>query len=134
MGCHPDRAVALSRALTEAAQSRLTVIAGSRDDVTRAQYERYRHPDALSQIRTRLESAAAVRPFGSVPSVEHDTVGGDVRHALAALERAGIEQVVVVDLTRPELGVAVVRVVVPGLEGVSSLSSYVPGPRARALA
>jgi len=33
-GCHPCRAVALSRALTEAAQSRLTMISGSRDDVT----------------------------------------------------------------------------------------------------
>ncbi len=31
-GSHPDRGIALSRALTEAAQSRLTLIAGSRDD------------------------------------------------------------------------------------------------------
>jgi YcaO-like protein with predicted kinase domain len=134
MGCHPTRSVALSRALSEAAQSRLTVIAGSRDDVTRAEYERYRHPDALAQIRTRLASASGRRSFGSVPSVEHDTVGGDVLHTLAALRRSGIEQVVVVDLTRPEFGISVVRVVVPGLEGVSSLSTYVPGRRARALA
>src|SRR5204863_4013969 len=39
-GCHPSRAIALLRALTEAAQSRLTVIAGSRDDVVRVDYER----------------------------------------------------------------------------------------------
>jgi ribosomal protein S12 methylthiotransferase accessory factor len=32
-GCHPSRGVALLRALTEAAQSRLTVITGARDDV-----------------------------------------------------------------------------------------------------
>ncbi|MEW2573284.1 YcaO-like family protein [Streptomyces sp. NPDC047070] len=32
-GCHDDPAIALSRALTEAAQSRLTVISGLRDDL-----------------------------------------------------------------------------------------------------
>lgn len=32
-GCHPEPAVAASRALTEAAQSRLTYISGARDDV-----------------------------------------------------------------------------------------------------
>src|SRR5690606_32133214 len=37
-GCHPDRGVALLRALTEAAQTRLTAIAGGREDITRARY------------------------------------------------------------------------------------------------
>ena len=32
-GCHPDRAIALVRALTEAAQTRLTYITGIRDDL-----------------------------------------------------------------------------------------------------
>src|SRR5262249_52941107 len=39
MGCPPARRVALLRALTEAAQSRLTYIAGSRDDLFRPEYE-----------------------------------------------------------------------------------------------
>ena len=34
-GCHPARQVALLRALTEAAQARLTVISGLRDDFRR---------------------------------------------------------------------------------------------------
>lgn len=38
-GCHPSRAVALLRALTKAAQSRLTVIAGARDDQSGRIYE-----------------------------------------------------------------------------------------------
>ena len=32
-GCHPNREIALLRALTEAAQSRLTAISGARDDL-----------------------------------------------------------------------------------------------------
>ena len=52
------------------------------------------------------------------------------------LGRAGMEQVLVVDLTRPEFGIPVVRVVVPGLEGPDkgAKSDYVPGTRARASA
>jgi ribosomal protein S12 methylthiotransferase accessory factor YcaO len=47
----------------------------------------------------------------------------------------GIRQVVVVDLTKPEIGLPVVRVVVPGLEGPDKggRSDYAPGPRARAM-
>jgi ribosomal protein S12 methylthiotransferase accessory factor len=37
-GAHSDPAVALSRAITEAAQSRLTFIAGSRDDIVTSTY------------------------------------------------------------------------------------------------
>ena len=37
-GCHCTREIALLRALTEAAQTRLTVIAGVRDDVMRGEY------------------------------------------------------------------------------------------------
>jgi len=37
-GCHPAREIALLRALTEAAQSRLTAISGARDDIQRHSY------------------------------------------------------------------------------------------------
>ena len=50
---------------------------------------------------------------------------------LTALGRAGIEQALCVDLTQRELGVPVVRVIVPGLEGIFDVPGYVPGPRAR---
>jgi ribosomal protein S12 methylthiotransferase accessory factor len=40
--------------------------------------------------------------------------------------------VIVVDLTRSELRVPVARVVIPGLEALSTAPGYVPGLRARA--
>jgi YcaO-like protein with predicted kinase domain len=49
-GCHGDRDVALCRALAEAAQSRVTAIAGTRDDI---EEEVYAH-----QARLLLGSAA----------------------------------------------------------------------------
>ena len=38
-----------------------------------------------------------------------------------------------VDLTRSEFGVPVVRVVIPGLEGIFPEPDYAPGARAQAL-
>jgi ribosomal protein S12 methylthiotransferase accessory factor len=46
----------------------------------------------------------------------------------------GIDHVIVVDLTHDEVGIPVVRVIVPGLEGCSLLPNYSPGRRAHAYA
>ena len=49
---------------------------------------------------------------------------------LDQLTRAGLHEAAAVDLTRPEIGIPVLRVVVPGLEGPSDAPDYVPGRRA----
>ena len=53
---------------------------------------------------------------------------------LARLRAAGYPSVVVVDLRNDDMGLDVVRVVVPGLEGYIGFDCYSPGPRARARA
>jgi YcaO-like protein with predicted kinase domain len=116
MGCHPRRVIALLRALTEAAQSRLTAIAGSRDDAFRSEYDRTRDADALRATRALLDSQDSSVSFSSVPDTDFDTFEGDVGWELDRLQRSGVQQVVVVNLTRAELGLPVVRIVIPGLE------------------
>jgi YcaO-like protein with predicted kinase domain len=132
-GCHPVRAIALLRALTEAAQARNTYIAGARDDYFSHLYgagERARRRAVCARL---LESPAQPRAFGHVPSFESPTIEGDLRWMLARLRSVGIDQAVVVDLTREAIGVPVVRVIVPGLEGVmeEEHGDYAPGRRAR---
>jgi YcaO-like protein with predicted kinase domain len=132
-GCHPDRAVALSRALTEAAQSRLTVIAGSRDDCPPAYYRRIRDPGAITTQLAPLDDAAE-RAFADVAHVPGETIDEDVAHELDALKAIGVPQVILVDLTRPGIDIPVVRIVVPGLEGWADRDDrIVPGARRRAL-
>lgn len=131
-GCHPSRSVALSRALTEAAQSRLTYISGSRDDIERRDYRR---PDDLKPAeRHRRPQQVPTLRFQDVPTREHDTLNADLEWELDQLKVAGISQVIVVDLTLPEFNLAVVKVVIPGLEGVPDGPSYVPGARALTVA
>jgi YcaO-like protein with predicted kinase domain len=131
MGCHPARNIALSRALTEAAQSRLALIAGSRDDMLRDVYLQLRSPERLAQYRAELARSETMRPFHDGVTVENDTFDADVGWELECLRRAGIERAVLVDLTKPEFGISVARVVVPGLESLAIANNWVPGRRAQ---
>jgi ribosomal protein S12 methylthiotransferase accessory factor len=134
-GCHPSRAVALSRALTEAAQARTTYIAGSRDDFLPKLYDRAAREQRLRNCRELLAASAPARAFHDVPTFEADEVSADVDWMLRGLAGAGIAQALAVDLTTPRYGLPVMRVVVPGLEGPDKGpdSDYVPGARARAV-
>ena len=134
-GCHPAREVALLRALTEAAQNRLTVIAGSRDDVNRAEFERFLSADTAARVQARYAyDAPAGRAFAAVPSCATETLADDVELELRRLRGVGIEQVAMVDLTKPEFGWPVARVIIPGLEGIAEVPGYLHGPRAATLA
>ena len=54
--------------------------------------------------------------FSRTPSFDADTFEEDVAWELGQLRRAGHDRVVVVDLTLPGIGLAVVRAVIPGME------------------
>jgi YcaO-like protein with predicted kinase domain len=130
-GCHPAREVALLRALTEAAQVRLTVISGLRDDFGIEEYEQLLDPDVVRAIRHRISASRPTRRFRDVPTWVGETFEEDVDWELKCIRKAGIRRVVVVDLTKSIFGLPVVRVIVPGLEPMPE-PGYLPGRRARA--
>jgi ribosomal protein S12 methylthiotransferase accessory factor len=132
-GCHPRREIALLRALTEAAQGRLTTIAGSRDDLNASVYDRSDALDRLAIFFRELGESEPRRPFSATPTRDAPSFLDDFEFALESLSRAGARQVVAVDLSRAEIGIPVVRIVVPGLEAMSETPHYTPGPRARRL-
>lgn len=130
MGCHLVREVALLRALTEAAQGRLTLIAGSRDDNGRARYIEAQSESLIARAAERLKRRGS-RPFSAAPTCVNETLEADLAHLLERLRATGFDQVIVCDLTKPMFGIPVARVVVPGLETSRHVDGYVPGPRAR---
>jgi YcaO-like protein with predicted kinase domain len=131
-GCHPVRAVALVRALTEAAQARTTYIAGSRDDFDPAWYSEEVRKRRWSACRGLYENAVADLHYLASPNRYHDRFDAELQYLLDQLESVGISDVACVDLTQPTLGIAVVRVVAAGLEGplTGSAKDYVRGERA----
>lgn len=130
MGCHPSKVIAVLRSLTEAAQSRLTFISGARDDMPRSEYEHFLDPAVQARWSAQVTGVKGTRDFRAVPSVATDAIGRDIETEVARILAAGGTDVVMVDLTKPEFGVPVARVVIPGLEGMDH-AGYLPGARAR---
>ena len=128
-GAHPARAVALLRALTEAIQVRTTYITGSRDDLRPDEFTPPGIAQKLRRARALMSEGAPRRSFRDVPTYNSRTCADDLAWMLDRLRTVGIGEVMAVDLTRPEFGVPVVRVVIPGLEGPDDHDRYVPGPR-----
>jgi ribosomal protein S12 methylthiotransferase accessory factor len=106
-GCHAVKDIALVRSLLEAVQSRVTVISGTRDDLSAHRYAVLGGGDDGEGTLDYRERASA--PTGA-------TFAEDVALALRRLAEAGFDRVVAVDHTRPEIGAPVFRVVVPGME------------------
>jgi YcaO-like protein with predicted kinase domain len=128
-GCHPSREVALARALTEAAQCRLTVISGARDDIARESYKQRQDFDLIRAFRKETSALTPTRAFSEVPTWQGKTVADDVAWELKCIRKAGVKRVIVVDLTKKHFGLSVVRVIIPGLEPIIE-RTYVPGQRA----
>ena len=130
MGTHTSAKVAVLRALTEVAQSRLTQIHGAREDATLADFRKRIGYERTKKLNSHWFDGSEKRSFTDVPSFESDDFLLDIRHMLARLQQAGLARAVVVDLTRPEIGIPVVRVIVPGLE-MSAVDPERVGKRCR---
>lgn len=130
-GCHPAPTVALLRAVTEAAQSRLTLISGARDDVFRPTYAR--PPDAAARSEHLRSQCAAARhrSFAELPDLATDSLEGDLDAVVAALVARDLHPYWV-DLRQVDLDIPVGRAIVPGLEHLTGIDGYRPGKRARA--
>lgn len=109
-GAHLVPEVAIARALTEAAQTRLTYIAGGRDDFFPFDYARATDPEILASLWEQL-AAPCDEPvlFDDLPRHATRGLGEDLETLVA-----GLDQVIVVDVTHPVLRVPAVKVIVPG--------------------
>ena len=116
MGTHTCADVAVLRALTEVAQSRLTQIHGAREDTTLADFRKQIGYDRTRRLNGHWFSTDETKSFSEIPSFESDDFLLDIKYMIKKLEQAGLDRVIVVDLTREEIGIPVVRVIVPGLE------------------
>ncbi|MFE5199031.1 YcaO-like family protein [Streptomyces sp. NPDC056601] len=121
-GAHSSVSVALSRAVTEAAQSRLTLINGSRDDVT-ASYDQV----LRGSTKKPVTDPAAINFADSVADFHDrfDDIEDELRWACTAVaDRTGMEPLTV-DLSSTD-AFSVVKVICPGLN--NSTRHVVPRP------
>ena len=129
-GCHPNKELALSRALTEAAQSRLTFIAGARDDIHTSNYDHFISSDEYNKWHHSIVEQTALTDYTDISSFEINEPA-DIEVILKKqLQHIGIKEIITVDLTKKRYGIPVVKVVIPHLEGGSGYSVMNCGRRA----
>lgn len=121
-GTHPDAEVAVVRAITECAQGRAVDIQAMREDITlpgtdvpKYQFHVRRSASLDREAWAWLPASRTVH-FDECPTHPSADIMDDVAFMLEALRKAGLSQVLVYDLSPPNMPVSVVRIIVPGLE------------------
>ncbi|MGO8868691.1 MAG: YcaO-like family protein [Alphaproteobacteria bacterium] len=112
-GSHLDPTVAATRAITEAAQTRLTFIHGAREDLSS---ESYKFGEAHERLRAFFERQRGELPWSAISDHSSGDLARDLDCVLAGLRDAGYTRIYRIDLTSPRFAIPVVKVVVPGLQ------------------
>jgi ribosomal protein S12 methylthiotransferase accessory factor len=117
-GAHLDPKIALLRAVTEMCQMLSSPLlrpeGGADKEPMDPQTAHWLGAATTANQPYLLPAEGLSRPAGSYPRAWADDVADDVRACQAVVERAGMEMLVL-DQTRPEIGLPVAKVIVPGL-------------------
>ena len=117
MGSHLDPEVAILRALTEVAQSRATQINGAREDTVRADFAREAGYERMKRInKFYFKDEEDKIKLSDIENKSTSSVTKDIEIVKDELVANDIDKILYVDLTRPELDVSVVRVIIPEME------------------
>lgn len=114
MGADLDPAWAVSRAIAEAVQSHTVMVLGARDSVEDS--GRHARLDKRAFLR-RLATPSRVDPFPAATADLPSELRARLQILLDRVAAVGLRHCVAVDLTREDLGIPVLRLLVPGLAG-----------------
>ncbi|MGN0175341.1 MAG: YcaO-related McrA-glycine thioamidation protein [Methanobrevibacter sp.] len=117
MGTHLDPEIAVLRALTEVAQSRATQINGAREDTVRADFAReagYERMKRINKYYFRQEEEQV--DFRDIENKSTTSINEDIEIVKDELIANDIKHILYTDLTRHELDISVVRVIIPEIE------------------
>ena len=104
---------ALAQSVVEAAQSRLTVIAGARDDLSVTTW--YSGATEPAYLAEPMPTHLAPMDWAELVSAHGDTEALDVTRLARLLAQAGFPQASLIDLSPADGDFAVVKAIVPGL-------------------
>lgn len=118
-GCHPDKTIAVSRAITEAAQGRVGYMSGLRDDLAEM-------PACAYDDGVKRSEGSTLLDFRAIPSHSDDDCVSDCKTIIDCIERVTNLPVVIADLTKTEVGIPVLKAVAPGLAPLEGFANGQP--------
>ena len=117
-GAHFYSYIALSRAITEAAQGRITMISGSREDNFRCDYRYIK--DVAKNINERCDyelSISKTKKINFKPELIETSLDIAMDNIISRIKNNGFNKILFADLTDEKIQVPVVKVLIPGLCG-----------------
>ncbi|MGZ5486641.1 MAG: YcaO-like family protein, partial [Nitrososphaeraceae archaeon] len=126
-GTHPDKRIALLRAITEVSQTRAENIQGARDDLRKIKYNDNNTDDKNAW---QFMSSQKTIKFSDIITYQNDDILDDINLIIKFFKEIGLNKAIIVNLTNPKIKIPVVRAIVPGLE-TFKISKSVMGFRAR---
>jgi len=133
VGTHLNPEIAAIRAITEVAQSRTTHKHGMKINAQLQKKSQELGYEKIKAINHMWYGDNEKKIYlEDMPDQSTPYVLDDIEVVLGKLMECGFDQVIAVDLTRPELGVPTVRMIVPGLE-VSTMDPEREGGRLQGL-
>ncbi len=133
VGTHLNPEIAAIRAITEVAQSRTTHKHGMKINAQLQKKSQELGYEKIKAINHMWYGDNEKKIYlEEMPDQSTPYVLDDIEVVLGKLMECGFDQVIAVDLTRPELGVPTVRMIVPGLE-VSTMDPEREGGRLQGL-
>lgn len=113
-GTHASPTIAAIRAITEAAQSRLSTIHASREDLT--DKAAFVDSERLTSAYEYFDNVTCGGDWYFSKDRSHASLSEDYAGLLSALATSGFERIYRVDLTRQPFSIPVVKVIVPGFQ------------------
>jgi ribosomal protein S12 methylthiotransferase accessory factor YcaO len=126
-GTHPDARIALLRAITEVSQTRAANIQGARDDLRKINYGQDNTDD--KRAWQFMPSSNRIK-FSEVRTYSNEDILEDIKLLLDHLKEDGLTTAIIINLTNPDIGIPVVRAIVPGLE-TFKITKSIMGHRAK---
>jgi thioglycine synthase len=126
-GTHPDTRIALLRAITEVSQTRAANIHGARDDLRKINYGENNSTDKRAW---QFMSSTKTIKFSDIRTYVNEDILDDIKLILDRLKNVGLTTAIIINLTIAQIGIPVVRSIVPGLE-TFKISKSMIGTRAR---
>ncbi|MDR2545832.1 MAG: YcaO-related McrA-glycine thioamidation protein [Methanobrevibacter sp.] len=117
VGTHLNPEIAILRALTEVAQSRVTQIHGTREDTTRADFMRKAGYQRMKKINKHyFQHDDEKINIKDIKDKSSKSLKENIEISTRELKKASLDKILFTDLTREEIGVSVVRVIIPEAE------------------
>ncbi|WP_406659890.1 YcaO-related McrA-glycine thioamidation protein [Methanolobus sp. ZRKC3] len=114
-GSHLKPEIAVRRALTEAAQSRVVQIHGAREDTNREEFVRNIGYDRMKRLNNYWYEDRETTTLAEMKDISKDNPAQSIDVTLEQLGRIA-DRAIVVDLSRESIPVPVIRVIIPSFE------------------